>query len=321
MYHGIVETPNGDVWTVSRDEFAMQMRQLREAGFSSLLPDDLDRARRGLFLLPRKPVVITFDDGFRNNLQLAEPILRENGMHAICYLILGHVADFPAERSTYRGYENLVWPEVREAARRGTFAFGVHSVSHIARDPGAARQIREVPRTRRLFRSKAGFGSRAYSYPFGSNPDPLREAVRKAGYRTSVVCEHRVFHFSRKADFLRIPRVSVHGGVHAFRLASADWGDDGSLRVVVSNRDGVGLHLVGILRDLRTGREGTCADGVARIGSDRKSRPEAAWSWSGIPADAAADPGRFEIELREPNGLFVYGALRPEAGASYAPAR
>lgn len=321
MYHGVVEAPGKDVWAVSRDEFAMQMRQLREAGYTSLLPDELDRARRGLLLLPPKPIVITFDDGFRNNLQLAEPILRENGMRAICYLILGHIADTPAERTSYRDYENLVWSEVREAAKRGTFTFGVHSIAHIARDPGAERQIRDVPRTRPLFRSKAGFDSRAYSYPFGSNPDPLCEAVRKAGYRTSVICEHRLFRFSRTADLLRIPRISVHGGIHAFRADEATWGEDGTLRVVVSNRAGVGLHLVGVLRDRQTGSEWACVEGIARIGSDRKSTPAATWTWTGLPIDAGANPDRFEIELREPNGLFVYGTLRPVTGASYDPAR
>ena len=318
MYHSVVDDPGMDPWAVSRDEFAMQMRQLRDAGYTSILPADLVRARRGFASLPPKPVVITFDDGFRNNLQLAEPILRENGMRAICYLILGHIADTPEERTTYRDYENLVWPEIRDAAKRGTFAFGIHSISHLARDPGAARQVRDVPRTRGLFREKAGFGSRDYSYPFGSCPDALREAVERAGYATSVVCEHRMFHFSRKADFLRIPRVSVHGGIHAFRVDEAAW-DGGRLRVTVSNRDGVGLHLVGVLRDRGSGAEWPCEEGVARIGSDRKSKPEATWTWTGFPEYGEDAPSRLEIELREPNGLFVYGTLRPVPGAQMVP--
>ena len=320
MYHSVVEEPGQDSWAVSRDEFAMQMRQLREAGYTSILPDTLDRARRGLVLLPRKPVVITFDDGFRNNLQFAEPILRENGMRAICYLILGHIADTPEGRTTYRDYENLVWPEVRDAAKRGTFAFGVHSISHLARDPGSMRQTRDVPRTRALFREKAGFDTRAYSYPFGACPDPLRDAVGKADYTTAVICEHRMFHFSRKADFLRIPRVSVHGGVHAFQVDEAERGD-GTLRVVVSNRNGVGLHLVGVLRDCESGREWQCEEGVARIGSDRKSTSAATWTWTGLPVDSETDLSRFEIKLREPNGLFMYGTLHPVPGSKLVPAQ
>ena len=108
---------------MSTEEFERQMREMKAAGRKSVLPNQLALAARGLYLLPAKPVVITMDDGFRNNVTLAEPIMRKYGMKGIEYLIISHIGDSEATRSQYREFDNLVWPEVRQALARGTLEY------------------------------------------------------------------------------------------------------------------------------------------------------------------------------------------------------
>lgn len=290
MYHGLAPDPGSDVWTVGTEEFRRQVADLKAAGYRTIVPADLEKRRRWKLWFVRKPVLITFDDGLRSVLTEAEPILREAGYRAVSYLILSAIADSPAERRQYRQDDCLVWPEVRDMLARGTVVFGIHSFSHTS-DP--ARQAQEVAECRAIFRRQTGQKTRAYCYPYGGAPDLLRDAVAAAGYRTAMICDDRVFTNAPDADFLRIPRVSVYGGRHAFRIDPAPGPDDGCCAEV--RNDGVRLPVLGRLRDAQTGRTWDLP---------REPRLDARprlWCWTNLPAGA----GR-QIEIWEPNGLFRY---------------
>ena len=298
MYHGVADDPGNDVWTVSTAEFRSQMESLRASGFTSILPSDIARARRGFFLFPKKPVVITFDDGFQSNMTLAEPILRDTGMKAICYLIIGHIADTPEERTAYRGYPNLVWTEVRDMIGRGTFSFGIHSISHT---PVPNVQAGEVHPARRIFHAKTGVKAVSYCYPYGGSSDPIYNKVKAKRYTTAMVCDDTLFTYTGDADLFRIPRISVHGGRHDFKVLSCERAQ-GSFRATLAN-EGVGLHVNPLLENRKTGETIQSDEGVIRLGGGgRGCVREFMWTWKDVPDDWNQEDLR--IILREPNGLF-----------------
>ena len=211
MYHSVEPDPGDSVWSVSTHAFDRQLADLARQGYTSILPRDLARARRGWRRLPPKPVILTFDDGLLNNLQHAEPLLRRHGFRAICYLIIDRIADTPTDRRTWRQAPCLTWEEVRAMQRRGTFSFGVHSLAHT---PDPRREAETVASARQAFRRRTGRSPDSFCYPHGQAPDVLREAVQAAGFTTAMVCEDTWHVFSPTNDLLRIPRVSVYGGRH-----------------------------------------------------------------------------------------------------------
>lgn len=83
MYHSFTTEPDEvTAYNVLDAAFLAQMEALRDAGYVTVSYDDLlDYVERGT-PLPEKAVVITFDDGYRNNLTLAAPILRDCGFEA-----------------------------------------------------------------------------------------------------------------------------------------------------------------------------------------------------------------------------------------------
>jgi peptidoglycan/xylan/chitin deacetylase (PgdA/CDA1 family) len=294
MYHHIAPDPGRDVWTLSSAEFQRQITGLRDAGYQTILPGDLARPPRWPRRLPRKPIVITFDDGLHSTLVEAEPVLREAGFQAIVYLITGLVADTPAERRRYRQYDGLTWEEVRAMQTRGTLAFGIHSHSHTG---DAARQALEVAECRRIFRDKTGTETRHYCYPYGAAPDLLVQAVRDAGYLTAMVCEDRLFSPGPDADLFRIPRVSVYGGRHDFAVAPRPRATDGSFIAYVQNL-GLPLPVLGRLRHVPTGQIWPFTPGE-RLGYDPQR-----WQWSDVPS--SFDDASLQVEIWEQNGLFRY---------------
>lgn len=86
MYHHI--DPDGDgSASITPELFRAHMSALSQAGYAALFPDDLAAYVNGEAPLPKKPVVITFDDGYLSNYQYAYPILKETGMVATIFVI------------------------------------------------------------------------------------------------------------------------------------------------------------------------------------------------------------------------------------------
>ncbi len=297
MYHGFADDPGNDVWTVSTAEFERQVREMKEDGRTTLLPNQIALAARGLYLLPKKPVVITMDDGFQDNVTIAEPILRKYGMKGICYLIISHIADTAETRSQYRERNNLVWPEVRESLSRGSLFFGSHSVRH---QPIAKSQAKEVKSSRHIFHKKTGKKTNAYCYPNGYAPDLVWKALQyRHRYTTAMACGDTLFRFSCKADLYRIPRVSVYGGNHAFSISSVGWDGD-RLSATVSNA-GLGMPVRVLLREKGTSR-GLLSNGAPiRLGQGKTGD----FHWDHLPPDFKSKT--WEVIVAEQNGLFTYG--------------
>jgi peptidoglycan/xylan/chitin deacetylase (PgdA/CDA1 family) len=115
-YHGVVSDrtphdPRANI-AVTASQFALQLRELRRH-FRPVAMADVILAYYQGTPLPRSAVLLTFDDGFRNNIRYAAPLLREYGFPAVFFLATGHVGQ---DRMlwTQEIVERLVaWPEKR----------------------------------------------------------------------------------------------------------------------------------------------------------------------------------------------------------------
>jgi peptidoglycan/xylan/chitin deacetylase (PgdA/CDA1 family) len=91
MYH-VIQAPPADAANpglfVSKPEFAAQMRWLARRGFQAVTLRQVYRAWHGRGRLPRKPVVITFYDGYRSQYTHALPVLRAHGWRGVLNLDL-----------------------------------------------------------------------------------------------------------------------------------------------------------------------------------------------------------------------------------------
>lgn len=283
MYHGIGEGRES-VWIVRTSDFEKHLQHLRREGYESILPSDLVAHRRWGKPLPRKPVILTFDDGYLNNLENAEPLLRKYGFRGIVYLITGLVADSPGERKTYEGSPCLTWDEVRAMRRRGVLTFGGHTRNHVNL-AAAGNPVDEIGACYRDIRDKAGFRPDSFCYPFGQYRDSTPERVRKAGFTTAVTCHGDVFRTGRsnRDSFFVLPRASVYGGTqvyHVERLPAEPGSDRVSVKVW---KEGVRVTSIPRLVRAGAGPDEGWAEPV------RISQEPVLLSWR-VPAGARQEP-------------------------------
>ncbi|OUQ82282.1 polysaccharide deacetylase family protein [Flavonifractor sp. An100] len=88
MYHHFIqEGPSEADTVVTAQRFGEQVKALREAGYTAVTPEQVIRYVDGKEKLPEKPVMITIDDGYTSNLEIAAPILERYGMKATIFVI------------------------------------------------------------------------------------------------------------------------------------------------------------------------------------------------------------------------------------------
>ena len=130
MYHHMVEDGQDyNTWTITTGRFREDLQWLADNGYTCLLPSQLAAGEP----LPEKAVLITFDDGYASNYQLAFPILREFGAKAVISLITQHIED--------RDPEFLTWDMCREMAASGLVEFGSHTCSAHQENPRGIKRI------------------------------------------------------------------------------------------------------------------------------------------------------------------------------------
>jgi peptidoglycan/xylan/chitin deacetylase (PgdA/CDA1 family) len=206
--------------------FARQLALLRRLRFRSGGVADLARLARGE-RLPGRTVFLTFDDGFRDNYEVAMPLLREHGFHPLIFLLPTHVDDGAAldwpEVAEYHAAEpglmrSMTWPEVEEMVAAGA-EFGGHTISHPhLRDLDHASLARELTESRQLVERRLG-SCEVLAYPFGEWDERVATAAAAAGYTYAFSLPQGP---QREGAPLSIPRINVdrrdRGARFAFKL-------------------------------------------------------------------------------------------------------
>lgn len=193
MYHKIGDYPPGSrlqkLW-VTAEDFRSQLAYLRDRGWTSMLFSELADAEAGKIPMPDKPVLITFDDGYANNYELAFPLLREFKAKANIFLVYETMERHNAwhDPAAEPWLRMLTWAQIHEMRDCGLVEFGSHTMRHrnlaqISLED-AGWEIRESKR--RLEQEEAvGRPMLGFAYPYGAGAyvPEVRRLAREAGYK------------------------------------------------------------------------------------------------------------------------------------------
>jgi peptidoglycan/xylan/chitin deacetylase (PgdA/CDA1 family) len=191
MYHKVNDlVPNPT--TVPTAVFEEQMSLLSELRYA---PVSLDSVRDHYLLgvpLPPHAVLITFDDGYRDNLENALPVLRAHGYPAVLFVPIGYLDDarpLPHEellRTLGVSNQTLDWDELAELEAGGV-RIESHGIGHwplTALEPAEA--TREIALSKLRLEERLGREVDAFAYVKGSQADYRPEhasLVQQAGYK------------------------------------------------------------------------------------------------------------------------------------------
>ncbi|MEI6432964.1 MAG: polysaccharide deacetylase family protein [bacterium] len=214
MYHGVEDTPlpaNHKHLYVMASEFARHMNSLKRAGYQAITLDDVVASQKDASILPEKPIVLTFDDGYANLYRNVHPILGELGYPYTVYLVSGKIGQ-TSDWDLAEGYVArplLKWREIHRMHRDGHAHFHPHSITHPRMAQLSPQEAyREMSESRDVLAQEFGVAPNHFCYPFGSYSDVTRDIAAELGFVSAVTTE-----FGRVRptdDPLRLPRISMY---------------------------------------------------------------------------------------------------------------
>lgn len=173
--------------------FRAQVRWLALHGYHAVTLDQVSRHwhTAGWLALPGRPIVLTFDDGYPQDVSVAMPALRARGWAGVLNLQIG----------------NLTPSRVRELIAAG-WEVDAHTFTHPDLTRVGANQLRrEVGASRRWIQAVFGAPANFFCYPFGRQDRAVVAAVRRAGYLGAETQNPGVA--APTGDSYRLPRIEL----------------------------------------------------------------------------------------------------------------
>lgn len=191
MYHYVSIPPeDADKYrvdlSVSPDAFREQMAYLAENGFETVDLYDLSLAIADKRELPEKPVILTFDDGYRDNYENAFPVLQEFGFQGTFFVVTQPIDD--------GNPHYLTWEMVKEMADAG-MRIEPHSKTH-ADLSGREKDfiIYEVLGAQETIAAHTGQTPRYFCYPGGRYDEKTIEVLAELDFWGAVTTEGGKWH-------------------------------------------------------------------------------------------------------------------------------
>ncbi|WP_033915717.1 polysaccharide deacetylase family protein [Campylobacter sputorum] len=198
MYHHIL--PKSGFITSSVDEFDIQMKYLCDKGYKTLTSNEFMLFKQNKIKIPKKSVLITFDDGWRDNFYYAYPILKKYNLKATLFIVSGWIEKSSNQNSIKKqdftpmshskAKQNaphnpaglfLNWDEIEKMA--DVFDFHSHTNGHFDDYFEINSLEDELIKCKDILKTRLGFDDTHLCWPRGIFDDEKLELAKKLGYK------------------------------------------------------------------------------------------------------------------------------------------
>jgi peptidoglycan/xylan/chitin deacetylase (PgdA/CDA1 family) len=202
LYHSVGNS------SVSKRLFEEQLLFLKE-NYTILKLDDLISYLRNNQAIRDNRAAITFDDGYRDNYEVAYPVLKCLNIPATIYLTASYLDSGDTKY--------LSWEMAKEMVHSGLISIGDHTYSHpVLSNLKKDLQEAEIASGRKRIEDVLGINVTSFAYPYGQAPHFSKDTIgilKKSGYHYAVTA------FSKKIDsplqsVYEIPRVPMDGAMN-----------------------------------------------------------------------------------------------------------
>lgn len=169
--------------------FEEQLKILRDEGYQSITLDDLSASWKGKYTMPKKPVILTFDDGYDDFYTNAYPLLQKYQVKATAYIVPNFL-----NKAHY-----MTSAQIIELSKSPLITIGAHTMNHIdLRTTNKKTSMQEILGSKMVLERLIGKTVNHFAYPSGKYTKYIVKAVKNAGFTTATTMErgneHRTIH-------------------------------------------------------------------------------------------------------------------------------
>lgn len=200
---------------VKPSKFKTQLSILKRFGYRT---PDLDS-----ITFDRREVILTFDDGYKDFLENALPIIKQYGFKAVMFVVVDFVGSY-----NHWDWQKLNvkkplmdWQDINYILKQGV-EIGSHTLTHPSlREIDIKEAEREIEFSKKKLEDKLGVEIKSFCYPYGHYNQAVRDVVEKTGYRYAFTTKHGSF--NPQDDPYQIKRITVFGNMTSLGFSFRLW--------------------------------------------------------------------------------------------------
>lgn len=198
MYHYVrtvdaKKDPLGYNLSINPDDFEKQMKYLKDQGYTTIHLSDLVDKK-----IPKKAIVLSFDDGLEDFYTTALPVLQKYGFTASNAIITGMIG----------ANEHMTEAQIRECVKAG-IEITSHTVQHLDLAKQSPAEIKkQLVESKNYLEKTFGVVVVGFIYPSGRYNDLAVQAVRDEGYQIAATTQYGEADLENN-NILLLPRVRI----------------------------------------------------------------------------------------------------------------
>jgi peptidoglycan/xylan/chitin deacetylase (PgdA/CDA1 family) len=217
-YHRLVDKVRYPGTEITTADFEAQMKQLKDAGITVISMQDLLAWKRGEKNIPPRCAVITFDDGWKSQYEVAWPIMKKFGYPFTMFIYTEGVRG-----GSLGGGEAITWEQLADMRDNGV-DIQAHSATHQDLREGHSIMLaalggkrtrtkltgpeyqkwvqNEVVGSKELLEQRLGIKVNCFAVPYGNYNEHVKELARNAGYEAMFTVYGQPITFTSPLDSL-----------------------------------------------------------------------------------------------------------------------
>ncbi len=156
--------------------FEAQINTLKEAGYTFITPSEIVKIESGEQKV-EKPIIISFDDGYRDFYTDVFPILKKNNVKAVAYIVPGFL-----DHLNY-----MYWNQVKEISASPLIEIGAHTMNHTSLNRLSVQAAaEEINQSKLVLELSLGRQITTFAYPYGHFTGQTVELVKSVGFTSAL---------------------------------------------------------------------------------------------------------------------------------------
>ncbi|HNP89260.1 MAG: Poly-beta-1,6-N-acetyl-D-glucosamine N-deacetylase precursor [Microgenomates group bacterium ADurb.Bin219] len=183
MYHHLLANDEAKAkgaqnLNVTPEIFESQVNYFINKGYQTIFLDELMDGLKGNRQLPAKPLIITFDDSYKELYYVLFPLMKIKNFKATVFVI-----------SQFLDGENyLSWSQLKEMASSNLLEVGGHGLNHLVLSEKSGEEFirNQIVSSQKIINERSGRPVKVFAYPYGAYNATAEKVLREAGFTAAV---------------------------------------------------------------------------------------------------------------------------------------
>lgn len=225
MYHS-TNGRNTGKYTVSPALLEEDFLYIKEKGYTAIFIQDLINFQNKGTILPEKPIIITFDDGYYNNYLNAFPLLKKHKIKIVMSVVGKYIDDNYKAEKLIPLKNHLTYEQIAEMHKSGLVEFQCHTYNmhNSKKRLGMSKKRKEaleeyktvitedLTHFQNNFKKNLNINCTAICYPFGEYSKETEGIVKELGFKAGLTCNEGINLITRESNLFYLKRYNRPSG-------------------------------------------------------------------------------------------------------------